>query len=66
LTGLLDGVRASSSGCLCCAAGPVWVRPRCYGRWPSARPAGECVAHRARACSDSRPAQELTDRLASS
>jgi drug/metabolite transporter (DMT)-like permease len=66
LTGLLDGVRASSSGCLCCAAGPVWVRPRCYGRWPSARPAGECVAHRARACSDSRPAQELSDRLASS
>jgi len=27
---------------------------------------GECVAHRARACSDSRPAQELSDRLASS
>jgi hypothetical protein len=60
------GAGGARAGCLCCAAGPVWVRPRCYGIWPSARRAGECVAHRARACSDSRPAQVLSDRLASS
>jgi hypothetical protein len=66
LTGLLDGVRGSSSGALV-LRGRAGMGKTALPREMAKRAAsGGMRAHRARACSASRPAQELSDRLASS